>query len=144
MQLKPVDILLVEDNPGDVVLTQQALAEVKIRNRLVVAEDGIKALAILRREGEHAHAQRPDLIILDLNLPGKDGRQVLNEIKSDANLKTIPVIILTSSDNDSDIEQSYKLSANCYIQKPVDLDEFSKVVHTISDFWFSTVKLPEP
>jgi CheY-like chemotaxis protein len=139
---RPVEILLVEDNPGDVRLTIEALREGKVRNRLSVAEDGVKALAFLRREGPYANAPRPDLILLDLNLPKKDGRAVLAEIKADDRLKTIPVVILTTSKADEDIVRSYQLAANCYVTKPVDLDQFIAVVKSIEDFWLTIVMLP--
>lgn len=138
----PVEILLVEDNPGDVRLTQEALREGKIRNSLTVAKDGVEALAILRREGRHASAARPDLILLDLNLPRKDGREVLAEIKSDEALRRIPVVVLTTSKAEEDILRTYDLHANCYISKPVDLEQFITVVKSIDDFWFTVVKLP--
>jgi CheY-like chemotaxis protein len=141
---RPVEILLVEDNPGDVRLTQEALREGKVRNNLNVATDGVEALAYLRREGKYADAARPDLILLDLNLPRKDGRQVLAEIKADADLKTIPVVILTTSKADEDILRSYDLHANCYVTKPVDLDQFITVVKSIEDFWLTIVALPKP
>jgi len=141
-QGRPVEILLVEDNPGDVRLTREALAEGKVRNNLHVAVDGVKALEFLRREGEYAGVVRPDLVLLDLNLPRKDGRQVLAEIKADPALRYIPVVILTSSEAESDIARAYDLHANCYITKPVDLDQFIHVVRSIEDFWFSIVKLP--
>ena len=137
-----VRILLVEDNPGDVRLTREALKEGKVRNNLSVARDGVEALAFLRREGEYAAAPRPDVILLDLNLPRKDGREVLEEIKADPALRSIPVVILTSSDAERDIAQAYALHANCYITKPVDLDQFITVVKSIEDFWFTIVKLP--
>lgn len=139
---RPVEVLLVEDNPGDVRLTREALKEGKIRNNLHVAKDGVEALAFLRREGEHAGAPRPDVILLDLNLPRKDGREVLTEVKGDASLRQIPVVILTSSQAEEDICRAYDLHANCYISKPVDLDQFIKVVKSIEDFWFTVVKLP--
>jgi CheY-like chemotaxis protein len=139
---RPVEILLVEDNPGDVRLTIEALREGKVRNRLNVAEDGVKALAFLRREGPYASAPRPDLILLDLNLPKKDGRAVLAEIKADDRLKLIPVVILTTSKADEDIVRSYELAANCYVTKPVDLDQFITVVRSIEDFWLTIVTLP--
>ncbi len=139
---RPVEVLLVEDNPGDVRLTREALKEGKIRNNLHVARDGVEALAFLRRQGEHAGAPRPDLILLDLNLPRKDGREVLTEIKDDASLRQIPVVILTSSQAEEDILRAYDLHANCYISKPVDLDQFINVVRSIEDFWFTVVKLP--
>jgi CheY-like chemotaxis protein len=139
---RPVEVLLVEDNPGDVRLTREALREGKIRNNLHVARDGVEALAFLRRQGEHAGAPRPDLILLDLNLPRKDGREVLTEIKDDASLRQIPVVVLTSSQAEEDIIRAYDLHANCYISKPVDLDQFISVVRSIEDFWFTVVKLP--
>jgi CheY-like chemotaxis protein len=139
---RPVEVLLVEDNPGDVRLTREALKEGKIRNNLHVAKDGVEALAFLRREGEHTDAPRPDLILLDLNLPRKDGREVLTEIKDDASLRQIPVVVLTSSQAEEDILRAYDLHANCYISKPVDLDQFIRVVKSIEDFWFTVVKLP--
>jgi CheY-like chemotaxis protein len=140
---RPVEILLVEDNPGDVRLTIEALREGKVRNHLSVAEDGEEALAFLRREGSYAHAPRPDLILLDLNLPRKDGREVLAEIKADPRLKTIPVVILTTSQADQDVARSYELNANCYVTKPVDLEQFIGVVQSIEDFWLTVVTLPE-
>jgi two-component system, chemotaxis family, response regulator Rcp1 len=139
---RPVEILLVEDNPGDVRLTREALREGKVRNNLYVAADGVEALRFLRREGEHAEAVRPDLILLDLNLPRKDGREVLEEIKEDPQLRLIPVVVLTSSQAEQDICRAYDLHANCYVTKPVDLDRFITVVQTIENFWFTIVKLP--
>jgi two-component system, chemotaxis family, response regulator Rcp1 len=139
---RPVEILLVEDNPGDVRLTREALREGKVRNNLAVAADGVEAIAYLRREGEHADAVRPDLILLDLNLPRKDGREVLEEIKADPSLRHIPVVVLTSSQAEEDIVRAYDLHANCYVTKPVDLDQFIRVVEAIEDFWFTIVKLP--
>ncbi len=139
---KVVEILLVEDNPGDVRLTREALEENKVRNNLHVVRDGVEALAFLRREGQYADAPRPDLILLDLNLPKKDGREVLAEIKTDENLKRIPVVVLTTSQADEDILKAYNLNVNCYITKPVDLDQFIKVVKAIRGFWLSIVKLP--
>lgn len=139
---RPVEILLVEDNPGDVRLMVEALKEGKVLNNLSVAEDGAEALAFLRREGEYAQATRPDLILLDLNLPKKDGRGVLAEIKQDPKLRRIPVVILTTSQAEQDILKSYELHANCYITKPVDLDQFITVVKSIEDFWLTIVKLP--
>jgi two-component system, chemotaxis family, response regulator Rcp1 len=141
---RPVEILLVEDNPGDVRLTVEALREGKVRNHLSVATDGVEAMAFLRREGKHADAVRPDLILLDLNLPRKDGRQVLSEIKADEDLRMIPVVILTTSKADEDILRSYDLHANCYVTKPVDLDQFITVVKSIEDFWLTIVALPKP
>ena len=140
---RPVEILLVEDNPGDVRLTIEALREGKVHNNLNVAEDGEEALAFLRREGSYARAPRPDLILLDLNLPRKDGREVLAEIKADPRLKTIPVVILTTSKADQDIVRSYELNANCYVTKPVDLEQFITVVQSIENFWLTIVTLPE-
>lgn len=137
-----VNILLVEDNPGDVRLTQEALREGKIRNHLFVAKDGVEALAILRHEGPHAQAPRPDLILLDLNLPRKDGREVLADIKADEALRRIPVVVLTTSKAEEDILRTYDLHANCYITKPVDLEQFIAVVKSIDEFWFTVVKLP--
>ena len=138
----PVEILLVEDNPADVRLTREALSSERLWNNLGVAKDGVEAMAYLRREGRFAAAARPDLILLDLNLPKKDGREVLAEIKADANLKLIPVVVLTTSDAEEDILRSYGLHANCYITKPVDLRQFMKVVKSIEDFWLAIVKLP--
>lgn len=139
---KPIEILLVEDNPGDVRLTQEAFKEGKVRNSLSVAEDGLEALAFLRREGKYAGAPRPDLILLDLNLPRMDGRTVLAQIKEDPNTKSIPVIILTTSKTEEDIIRTYNLHANCFITKPVDLEQFIRVVRCIEDFWLTIVKLP--
>ena len=139
---RPVEILLVEDNPGDVRLTREALREGKVRNNLAVAVDGVEAIAYLRKEGEYADAVRPDLILLDLNLPRKDGREVLKEIKADPALRNIPVVVLTSSQAEEDIVRAYDLHANCYVTKPVDLDQFIRVVESIADFWFTIVKLP--
>jgi CheY-like chemotaxis protein len=139
---RPVEILLVEDNPGDVRLTMEALKEAKMRNRLHVAADGEQALAYLRREGAYADAPRPDLMLLDLNLPKKDGREVLAEIKADPALRTIPVVILTTSRAEQDILASYNLHANCYVTKPVDLEKFIVVVKSIDIFWLTVVTLP--
>lgn len=140
--LRPVEILLVEDNPGDVVLTREALLEGKLHTRLSVVSDGEAALAYLRREAPFAAAARPDLILLDLNLPRLSGREVLAAVKADDQLKSIPVVVLTSSEAEQDIVASYKLNANCYISKPVDLDQFIKVVRSIEDFWLTVVRLP--
>jgi len=137
-----IELLLVEDNPGDVRLTREALKDGKIINKLHVAEDGVEALAYLRREGKYHNAVRPELILLDLNLPKKDGREVLAEIKADMALKSIPVVVLTSSAAEQDIVKSYNLHANCYVTKPVDLDQFINVVKSIEHFWLSVVKLP--
>ncbi len=139
---RPVEILLVEDNPGDVRLTQENFKESKIRNNLYVVDDGVEALAFLRREGQYGDAVRPNVILLDLNLPRKDGREVLAEIKADPELRRIPVVILTISSADEDIIRSYDLHANCYITKPIDLEQFGKVVKAIGDFWLTMVKLP--
>src|SRR5579862_209499 len=141
-QVEAIEILLVEDNPGDVRLTKEAVRDSKLINRLYTVPDGKEALAFLRREGRHADAVRPDLILLDLNLPKMDGREVLAEIKADADFKRIPVVILSSSHSEEDIVKSYDLHANCYISKPVDLDKFAEVVKSIEDFWVSIVKLP--
>ena len=139
---RPIEILLVEDNPGDVRLTQEALREGKVRNNLNVAKDGMEGLDFLRRLGPFAHAPRPDLILLDLNLPKMDGREVLAEIKEDADLRTIPVVVVTSSEAEEDIVRSYDLHANCYIKKPVNLDQFITVVQSIEQFWLTIVTLP--
>ena len=140
---RPIEILLVEDNPGDVRLTIEALKEGKVRNSLNVARDGVEAVAYLRREGPHAQAVRPDLILLDLNLPRKDGREVLAELKADERLRRIPVVILTTSRDERDVLRAYDLHANCYITKPVDLDQFIAVVQSIETFWLTIVTLPE-
>ncbi len=137
-----IEILLVEDNPGDVRLTKEALKDAKILNNLSVAGDGVEALSFLRRCGQYCEAPRPDLILLDLNLPKMSGQEVLAEIKSDNALKRIPVVILTSSSAEQDIMKSYNLHANCYITKPVDLDQFIEVVKSIEHFWLRIVKLP--
>jgi two-component system, chemotaxis family, response regulator Rcp1 len=138
----PVDILLVEDSPGDVRLTVEALKEARVHNRLSVVEDGVKALAFLRREGTYGNSPTPDLILLDLNLPRKDGREVLAEIKKDPVLKRIPVVVLTTSRAEEDITNAYDLHANCYITKPVDFEQFMQVVRSIEDFWLTVVKFP--
>ena len=139
---KPVEILLVEDNPADVRLMKEALKDAKMRNNLHVVEDGVDAMAYLRREGKYSNAVSPDIVLLDLNLPKKSGIEVLQEIKGDENLKKTPVVILTTSKSEEDIVKSYNLHANCYITKPVDLDQFMKVVKTTEDFWLTIVKLP--
>ena len=139
---RPFEILLVEDNPGDVRLTQETLKDFKVLNHLSVVGNGVEAMAFLRREGKYAQASRPDLILLDLNLPRKDGREVLTEIKVDEQLKRIPVVILTTSSAEQDILNTYEHHANCYITKPVDLDQFSAIVKSIEEFWFTIVKLP--
>jgi len=138
----PLQILLVEDSAGDVRLTLEAFKDAKVHVKLHVASDGAEAMAFLRREGTHSNVPRPDLILLDLNLPKKDGREVLAEVKGDSNLQTIPVVILTTSESEADILKSYSLHANCYITKPVSLDGFLKVVKSIDDFWLTVVKLP--
>lgn len=140
---KLIDILLVDDNPDDVELTLEALSSTKMANRIAVVEDGVEAMAYLRHEGKYADTLRPSLILLDLNMPRKDGREVLEEIKADSNLRSIPVVILTTSQAEEDIVRSYELHANCYISKPVDLTQFMKVVQSIDDFWFAIVKLPD-
>lgn len=140
--VKPVEILLVEDSPADVRLTKEALKEEKLHNNLYVVNDGVEAMEFLRKEGKYQKAIRPDLILLDLNLPKKDGREVLKEIKNDDDLKTIPVVILTISKAEEDVLKSYNLHANCYITKPIDLNQFTKVVKSIKDFWLTIVKLP--
>ncbi|HEY6260320.1 MAG TPA: response regulator [Nitrospiraceae bacterium] len=140
---RPVQILLVEDNPGDVGLTLEALKEATLPNKLTVVKNGTDALALLRRQGQHSQAARPDLILLDLNLPKKDGRKVLAEIKADDNLKRIPVVVLTTSEDEQDVMESYNLHANCYIVKPLDLDRFITVVKAIEDFWLRIVVLPK-
>jgi CheY-like chemotaxis protein len=139
---RPIEILLVEDNPGDVRLTREALKEAKIRNSLSVAGDGVEAMAFLRREGVYSTAPRPDIVLLDLNLPRKDGRQVLADVKADPVLRRIPVVILTTSKAEEDILKTYDLHANCFITKPVDFDQFVKVVQSIEHFWLSIVTLP--
>ena len=141
-QIKPIEILLVEDNPGDVRLTREALRENKVNNNLHVAVDGVDALDFLFRRGKYVDALHPDLVLLDLNLPKKNGREVLAEVKADPLLRRIPVVILTTSDAEQDILASYDLHANCYITKPVDLDRFIEVVKSIEGFWLCVVKLP--
>jgi CheY-like chemotaxis protein len=139
---KVVDILLVEDNPGDIRLTQEALKDSRIRNSISIARDGVEAIAFLRRQGPYAGAPRPDIILLDLNLPRKDGREVLEEIKQDEDLKRIPVVVLTTSSDEADVLASYNLHANCFITKPVDLNRFIEIVKSIEGFWFQLVALP--
>jgi len=139
---RPVEILLVEDNPGDVRLTEEALKEGKVLNNIHLANDGVEAVSFLQKEGKYTDAVRPDLILLDLNLPKKDGREVLMEIKKDEALRRIPVVVLTTSMAEEDIIRTYDYHANCYITKPVDFDQFIKVVKSIEDFWLSVVKLP--
>jgi len=142
MLVHAIDILLVEDSAADVRLTREALQNTKLMNRLSVAGDGVEALAILRKQGSYAAAPRPDLILLDLNLPKKSGRAVLAEIKGDPNLKRIPVVIITSSAAEEDVVRSYDLHANCYITKPLELENFVQVVRAVEDFWVGIVKLP--
>lgn len=137
-----IEMLLVEDDMGDVLLTKEALKQTKMLVNLSVVRDGIEALAFLRRQGKFAEAPRPDIILLDLNMPRKDGREVLSVIKEDAELKDIPVVVLTTSAADEDVLRSYQLHANCYITKPVDLSQFVKVVNAFKEFWFTIVKLP--
>jgi len=139
----PIEVLLVEDSPGDVRLTQEAFRDANPAIRLHVATDGVEAMAFLRHEGNHAQSPRPDLILLDLNLPKMDGREVLAHIKEDTMLKTIPTVILTTSDAEADIVKSYQLQANCYLSKPVQLDVFESLVGSINDFWLTKVKLPQ-
>jgi CheY-like chemotaxis protein len=140
--VRPIEVLLVEDDEGDVLMTREALAEGKVLNRLNVVNDGVEAVDYLRRAGEYDDASRPDLILLDLNLPKKDGRQVLEEVKSDEDLRRIPVIVLTTSAADEDILRSYNLHANAYVTKPVDCDRFVDVIRQIDDFFISVVRLP--
>ncbi|MDH3583781.1 MAG: response regulator [Phycisphaerae bacterium] len=139
---RPVEILLVEDNPGDIELTREGLKEGKVKNNLQVVMDGEEAMRYLRREGEFADAVRPDMILLDLNLPRKDGREVLAEIRDDPDLEDIPVVVLTTSEADRDILKAYKLKANCYLTKPLDFEQFVNLVHEINSFWFTIVQLP--
>jgi CheY-like chemotaxis protein len=140
--IRPIDILIVEDNSGDARLIQEVLHDGKVSNRLYLVNDGVKAMDFLHKKGEYSGAPLPDLIILDLNLPRKDGREVLSEIKEDKVLKKIPVVVMTISQAEEDILKSYNLHANCYVTKPIDLNQFIKVVKSIEDFWFSIVKLP--
>ena len=139
----PIQVLLVEDSPGDVRLTQEAFRDANTSIQLHIASDGVEALAFLRREGTYVHAPHPDIILLDLNLPKMDGREVLAHIKEDDDLKTIPTVILTTSDAEADIVRSYQLQANCYLTKPVQLDAFENLVKSINDFWLTKVKLPQ-
>jgi CheY-like chemotaxis protein len=139
----PINVLLVEDSPGDIRLTQETFRDANRAIHLHVATDGVEAMAFLQRHGAHVHAPRPDIILLDLNLPKMDGREVLARIKADDSLKLIPTVILTTSDAETDIKRSYQLHANCYLKKPVQLDEFEKLVKSINDFWLTTVKLPQ-
>jgi len=140
--IMPIEVLLVEDNPGDAQLTRIALEDSKISIHLNVVEDGVEAMAFLRKQDKYAKVAHPDIILLDLNLPRKDGREVLAEIKGDENLKRIPVVVLTTSQAEEDILKAYNLCANCYITKPVDFDQFVKIVQSIENFWFAIVKLP--
>ena len=139
---KVIDILLVEDNPGDARLTQEAFRDSKVANNLHIVSDGALAMEFLRREGAYKNVPRPDIVLLDLNLPKKDGRQVLAEMKGDPDLQSIPTVVLTTSEAEQDILQSYQLHANCYLTKPVDLEKFLKIIRCIEDFWLSFVKLP--
>jgi CheY-like chemotaxis protein len=141
-QVRPIEVLLVEDDEGDILTTREALAEGKVVNRLNVVNDGVEAIAYLRRDGEYGEASRPDLIFLDLNLPKMDGRQVLEEVKADDGLRRIPVIVLTTSAAEADVLRSYDLHANAYVTKPVDFDRFVEVVRQIDDFFISVVRLP--
>ncbi len=140
--IMPIEVLLVEDNPGDALLTKIALEDSKISVNLNVVEDGVEAMAFLRKQGKYIKAPHPDIMLLDLNLPRKDGREVLAELKADENLKRIPVVVLTTSQAEEDILKAYNLAANCYISKPVDFDQFVKIVQSIENFWFTIVKLP--
>ena len=140
---KTIEVLLVEDSPGDVRLTREAFRDADVSIRLHVASDGVDAMAFLRRQDEHIHAPRPDLILLDLNLPRMDGREVLAQVKEDPSLKTIPTVILTTSEAEADIMKSYELQANAYLSKPVQLDAFESLVNSIKDFWLTRVKLPQ-
>ena len=142
MRAKPVQMLLVEDNPGDVRLTKETLKDAKLMVNLHVVGDGVEAMAFLRQEGKYASAPRPDLVLLDLNLPKKDGREVLSEIKQDPNLRRIPVVVLTISNGEEDVLKSYNLHANAYVNKPLNLEQFAKITKAIEDFWFTVVKLP--
>jgi len=140
--VKPIDILLVDDDEGDILLTQKALKSGKIYNSLNVAKDGVEAMEYLRKQGQFKEAKRPDLILLDLNMPRKNGKETLEEIKNDPDLKSIPVVVLTTSDADIDVLQSYDLHASCYVTKPVDLQQFTTVVNSLKEFWLCVVKFP--
>ena len=142
--VRPVEILLVEDNPVDVMMTKEAFLGARICNRLHVAEDGEEAMDFLHKRGQFASKPSPEIILLDLNLPRKDGREVLAEIKADATLRHIPVIVLTTSDDQEDIWKSYELQANCFVTKPVDMEQFSKALECLGEFWFTVVRLPNP
>jgi len=140
--IEPFEILLVEDNPGDVFLTQEAFREGRLAHHLSVVEDGEEAMRFLRREGKHSNAPQPDLILLDLNLPKKDGRELLGEVKTDPELRQIPVIVLTTSKAEQDVARAYKLHANCYLTKPIQMDDFLKTIRSVEEFWLSVVRLP--
>jgi two-component system, chemotaxis family, response regulator Rcp1 len=142
MKNRPIEILMADDSPSDQAMTQEAIRQSKLFNKLHVVDDGEQAIQFLRKEGKFSGAPTPDLILLDLNMPRKTGYEVLAEIKKDPRWQHIPVVILTSSSAELDVMNSYKLQANCYVVKPIDFDRFSEVVHSIEDFWFSTVKLP--
>ncbi len=142
MSGKPIRILLVEDSPADIRLTREVLKDERVRENLSVVQDGVEALAYLKKEGQYENAPRPDLILLDLNLPRKDGRAVLSALKSDANLRKIPVVVLTTSQDQQEVHNAYDLNANCFITKPVDLEEFTRVIKAIEDFWLSVAELP--
>ncbi|MFL6696823.1 MAG: response regulator [Vitreoscilla sp.] len=140
--IRTIDILMVEDDPGDVRLTREALKGSKVLHSLNVVEDGVAALDYLRKVGPYAQATRPDIVLLDLNLPRKDGREVLSAMKQDASLRAIPVVILTTSQDEEDVLRAYNLNANCYVTKPVDFDQFMRIIRTIEDFWLNVVTLP--
>ena len=140
---RPIEILLVEDSSTDVMLTEEALEQAKMRNNLHVVKDGVEAMAFLRKQGQYADVPRPDLMLLDLNMPRKDGREVLTEVKTDDDLKYIPVVVLTTSQAQEDVLKAYGLHANCYITKPVDFEQFASVVQAIDQFWFTVVTLPK-
>jgi len=140
---KPIEILMVEDNPADVRLTREAFRDASVLNNMNVTVDGEDAMSFLKREGRYKDSPRPDLILLDLNLPKKDGREVLEEIKEDQDLRRIPVVVFTTSDDEKDVSRAYNLHANAYIKKPVDLDQFIRIVAVVEDFWLSVVKLPQ-
>lgn len=139
---KPIDVLMFEDDPGDVLLARELMEESKLTIQMTVAEDGVQGMQMLRGEGQYADALRPDLILLDLNMPRMDGLAVLNELKNDPVLRVIPVVVLTTSSSDRDVMEAYSRHANCYITKPLDLDQFAKIVSVIDEFWFTVVKLP--
>lgn len=139
---KPIEILLIEDNPADVLLTKEALTDTKVPYHMQTVSDGLHAMRLLRKQDRYANAQKPDIILLDLNLPVKDGREVLAELKADQNLRHIPVIVLTTSSREQDINTAYALNANCYIVKPIDFDQFCNVIKAVENFWFNVVALP--